>query len=215
MAAAPRFHMQPTRQTKRSGKDERSNPNSRGCTSHHGTFRRPDRRRRHFRRRRRLSPHQAVPGHELRRARSAGELRRHLAHPPLSRHPLRQRPLHLRLSLQAVDRRADRHRRRDPELHGRGDRRERPRPPHPLPPPHHLGAAGRARTISGPSTPSRTDTGEAVRFTANFLWMCQGYYRHSEGYTPEWAGMDRVQGPRSSIRRPGPRTSTTAASASS
>src|SRR5690242_21188400 len=23
-------------------------------------------------------------------------------------------------------------------------------------------------------------TGEARRFTANFLWMCQGYYRHSE-----------------------------------
>jgi cation diffusion facilitator CzcD-associated flavoprotein CzcO len=35
----------------------------------------------------------------------------------------------------------------------------------------------------------RADTGEAVRFTANFLWMCQGYYRHSEGYTPQWPGM--------------------------
>ena len=23
----------------------------------------------------------------------------------------------------------------------------------------------------------------------NFLWMCQGYYRHAEGYTPEWPGM--------------------------
>src|SRR3981081_1291988 len=23
---------------------------------------------------------------------------------------------------------------------------------------------------------ARTDTGEAVRFSANFLWMCQGYY---------------------------------------
>ena len=41
---------------------------------------------------------------------------------------------------------------------------------------------------------TRTDTGEAVRFTANFLWMCQGYYRHSEGYTPEWEGMDRFRG---------------------
>ncbi len=40
----------------------------------------------------------------------------------------------------------------------------------------------------------RKDTGEAVRFTANFLWMCQGYYRHSEGYTPEWPGMDRFKG---------------------
>jgi len=36
--------------------------------------------------------------------------------------------------------------------------------------------------------------GEARRFTANFLWMCQGYYRHTEGYTPEWPGMDRFKG---------------------
>jgi len=31
-------------------------------------------------------------------------------------------------------------------------------------------------------------------FTANFLWMCQGYYRHSEGYTPQWKGMERFKG---------------------
>lgn len=42
---------------------------------------------------------------------------------------------------------------------------------------------------------TRTDTGEPVRFTGNFLWMCQGYYRHAEGYTPEWPGMERFQGP--------------------
>ncbi len=41
---------------------------------------------------------------------------------------------------------------------------------------------------------SRTDTGESLRFTANFLWMCQGYYRHSQGYTPEWAGMADYRG---------------------
>jgi cation diffusion facilitator CzcD-associated flavoprotein CzcO len=40
----------------------------------------------------------------------------------------------------------------------------------------------------------RTDTGESVRFAANFLWMCQGYYRHSEGYTPEWDGMEDFKG---------------------
>ncbi|HPA91658.1 MAG TPA: NAD(P)/FAD-dependent oxidoreductase, partial [Quisquiliibacterium sp.] len=45
-------------------------------------------------------------------------------------------------------------------------------------------------TIEG----ARNDTGEAFRFTANFLWMCQGYYRHTEGYTPQWKGMDRYQG---------------------
>ena len=41
---------------------------------------------------------------------------------------------------------------------------------------------------------TRTDNGEAVRFTCNFLWMCQGYYRHSEGYTPRWDGMDSFKG---------------------
>jgi cation diffusion facilitator CzcD-associated flavoprotein CzcO len=43
-------------------------------------------------------------------------------------------------------------------------------------------------------TATRKDTGESLRFTANFLWMCQGYYRHSEGYTPEWAGMADYKG---------------------
>nr|WP_294522669.1 NAD(P)/FAD-dependent oxidoreductase [uncultured Rhodopila sp.] len=41
---------------------------------------------------------------------------------------------------------------------------------------------------------TRTDTGAAVRFTANFLWMCQGYYRHSKGYTPQWDGMETFKG---------------------
>ncbi len=40
----------------------------------------------------------------------------------------------------------------------------------------------------------RTDTGEAFWFTANFLWMCQGYYRQLKGYTPEWEGMDSFKG---------------------
>ena len=41
---------------------------------------------------------------------------------------------------------------------------------------------------------TRTDTGELLRFTTGFLWMCQGYYRHAEGYTPTWPGMDRFRG---------------------
>lgn len=41
---------------------------------------------------------------------------------------------------------------------------------------------------------TRADTGENVRFTANFLWMCQGYYRHEQGYTPEWEGMESFKG---------------------
>ncbi|MCP5058854.1 MAG: NAD(P)/FAD-dependent oxidoreductase [bacterium] len=41
---------------------------------------------------------------------------------------------------------------------------------------------------------TRAETGEQVRFTANFLWMCQGYYRHATGYTPEWEGMEDFNG---------------------
>ena len=35
----------------------------------------------------------------------------------------------------------------------------------------------------------RRETGKTVRFTCNFLWMCQGYYRHREGYSTDWSGM--------------------------
>jgi len=41
-------------------------------------------------------------------------------------------------------------------------------------------------TVSGPDG--------AETYTTNFLWMCQGYYRHSVGYTPEWPDMDRYGG---------------------
>ena len=40
----------------------------------------------------------------------------------------------------------------------------------------------------------KTDTGERRVFTCNFLWMCQGYYRHAEGYTPDWPGMKDFKG---------------------
>ena len=41
---------------------------------------------------------------------------------------------------------------------------------------------------------TKTDTGDTHYFSANFMWMCQGYYRHSEGFTPEWPGIDKYQG---------------------
>jgi monooxygenase len=41
---------------------------------------------------------------------------------------------------------------------------------------------------------TQLDTGEELRFTTGFLWMCQGYYRHEQGYTPEWPGMERFRG---------------------
>ena len=35
---------------------------------------------------------------------------------------------------------------------------------------------------------------ELVHFTCNFLFMCAGYYRYDEGYTPEFAGIERFGG---------------------
>jgi len=37
-------------------------------------------------------------------------------------------------------------------------------------------------------------TGDSKTYTCTFLWMCQGYYNHAEGYTPEWEGMADFQG---------------------
>lgn len=41
---------------------------------------------------------------------------------------------------------------------------------------------------------ARGDEQECVRLEASFLWMCQGYYRHAQGYTPEWPGLKRFNG---------------------
>ena len=35
---------------------------------------------------------------------------------------------------------------------------------------------------------------EMVRFTCNFLFMCSGYYKYEEGYTPEFPGRDNFAG---------------------
>jgi len=40
----------------------------------------------------------------------------------------------------------------------------------------------------------RTDTGETVRLTADFVLMCSGYYRYDEGYAPPFRGTDRFAG---------------------
>jgi len=37
-------------------------------------------------------------------------------------------------------------------------------------------------------------TGREKRYTCTFLWMCQGYYNHAQGYTPEWDGMETFEG---------------------
>ncbi len=38
------------------------------------------------------------------------------------------------------------------------------------------------------------ETGAPRRLACRFLWMCQGYYRHEQGYTPGWEGMERFGG---------------------
>ncbi len=40
----------------------------------------------------------------------------------------------------------------------------------------------------------RTDTGERLTVSAGLLWMCQGYYEHAQGYTPQWEGVDDFRG---------------------
>ena len=58
-----------------------------------------------------------------------------------------------------------------------------------------LSASWSSETKSWTVVAERTDTGATRHFEANFLWMCQGYYRHCEGYTPEWPGMADFKGP--------------------
>jgi monooxygenase len=40
----------------------------------------------------------------------------------------------------------------------------------------------------------RSDSGETVRLSCGFLFMCSGYYRYDQGYTPEFPGLDRFAG---------------------
>ncbi len=40
----------------------------------------------------------------------------------------------------------------------------------------------------------RVDTGETFEMSCRFLFTCTGYYRHDEGYAPEFAGAERFGG---------------------
>ncbi|MGA2953307.1 MAG: NAD(P)/FAD-dependent oxidoreductase [Caulobacteraceae bacterium] len=57
-----------------------------------------------------------------------------------------------------------------------------------------LTAAWSSETALWTVEAERTDTGARLSFTAGFLWMCQGYYGHQQGYTPEWLGMESFKG---------------------
>lgn len=39
-----------------------------------------------------------------------------------------------------------------------------------------------------------TDSGEISRLSCNFLFMCSGYYRYEQGFTPQFAGTDQFRG---------------------
>ncbi|GAC1569074.1 MAG: NAD(P)/FAD-dependent oxidoreductase [Novosphingobium sp.] len=41
---------------------------------------------------------------------------------------------------------------------------------------------------------TRKSDGAHVTFTANLLWMCQGYYDHEKPYVPDWAGLSDYKG---------------------
>ena len=43
-------------------------------------------------------------------------------------------------------------------------------------------------------TAERSDTQETVQLSAGFLFMCSGYYRYDEGYTPEFPGTENFGG---------------------
>src|SRR5580692_3975883 len=96
---------------------EDDNEHDLGASADEGTgdraLRRRRRGRRHLGNRHRLSPADPKPRSKLRHPRSPGGLRRNVANAPLPRDSLRQRPLYLRVSLQAVDQRTDRHGSRD------------------------------------------------------------------------------------------------------
>lgn len=41
---------------------------------------------------------------------------------------------------------------------------------------------------------TRSSDGAAVKFSCNFLWMCQGYYDHEKPYIPDWPGLSGYKG---------------------
>jgi monooxygenase len=43
-------------------------------------------------------------------------------------------------------------------------------------------------------TVDRTDTGERTQMTCSFLWLCAGYYRYEQGFTPDWPGRAGFRG---------------------
>ena len=51
-----------------------------------------------------------------------------------------------------------------------------------------------APTRAGPSRPSAPTPASGCTITCGFLFLCAGYYRYDEGYTPEFAGPRALRG---------------------
>jgi len=110
-----------------------------------------------------------------------------LAHAPLPRDPLRQRPLHVRLPFQAWTSARSPPR---PSIRlsqatssPRNDLQRHIRYGHP----HATQPRGAARTTAERDA-TLTETRRDVTFSASFLCDVQGYYRHARGYTPQCPG---------------------------
>jgi monooxygenase len=61
---------------------------------------------------------------------------------------------------------------------------------------HHrvVGAAWSSDVARWTVQAHRTDTDQTVQLTCSFLFVCSGYYRYDEGYTPQFPGTDRFAG---------------------
>jgi len=57
-----------------------------------------------------------------------------------------------------------------------------------------VSAAWSSETARWTVSARRGDDQESVEFTCSFLFMCSGYYRYEEGYTPEFPGRERFKG---------------------
>lgn len=59
---------------------------------------------------------------------------------------------------------------------------------------HHILSASWDSGTATWTITARLASGEQQHFTANFLYMAQGYYRHRQGFWPQWPGMERFEG---------------------
>src|SRR5208337_3359267 len=59
---------------------------------------------------------------------------------------------------------------------------------------HQVKLASWSSALAAWTVEATLQEGKTVRFTANFLFMCSGYYDYEEGYMPGWPGMDHYRG---------------------